>query len=142
MPANPETLKLLCDLVAEGMSIAKACETLGLAAPSVRRWSLEDSARAKDDPLRTGFGDELARAVELGCEALAENTLQLVEAPLTEDERADRKAAMAHRRLIVDTRMRLVGVWNRKRFGQHQQVDAQVSAAVSVVPASPEDENL
>ncbi len=118
-----EKADAICERLAKGESLESICRGEEMpAAPTVRRWILEDVE---------GFAALSARAYSLGYEALAEQCLIIADTPLegvetttkangdTEEKRGD---MLQHRRLQIDTRMRLLGKWAPKRYGDKVQL--------------------
>jgi hypothetical protein len=115
---SDDLASLICSRIAEGESLASICRDEGMPSPStVRRWIVEDV---------NGFAALSARAYALGYEALAEECLLIADTPLegvettinekgeTSEKRGD---MLQHRRLQIETRMRLLGKWAPKRYG-------------------------
>lgn len=109
----------ICVLLAEGNSLRAICRMLNLAESTVRYWALNDPE----------FAAQSLRARELGCDALAEQTLEIADTPVegvevtettggrnpgTTTKRGD---MLNHRRLQIDTRLRLIGKWHQHRYG-------------------------
>ena len=86
---------LICEMMAEGKSLRKACKELGLNEASVRYWLNKDE---------TSFTHS-ARARELGCDALADECIEIADDP---EMKADDK------RIRIDTRIRLIGKWSQR----------------------------
>jgi hypothetical protein len=130
----------VCELVAGGMSITKACAAVGVSRPTFARWVLDDV---------DGLADRSARAIEIGCDVLADECLSIADTPMEAHEVTEgplgrtvvTKEALGHRRLMIDTRMRLLGQWSKK-YSPKSQVDQHVTGGVVVLKSSSEDEAL
>ncbi len=85
----------ICNQLAEGKSLRAICREMGKAESSVRYWLNQDE---------TAFAHS-ARARELGCDALADECLEIADRPT---EAADMK------RIRIDTRIRLIGKWSQR----------------------------
>lgn len=85
----------ICDKLAEGKSLRAICREMGKAESSVRYWLNKDE---------DAFAHS-ARARELGCDALADECLEIADSVT---EAADMK------RIRIDTRIRLIGKWSQR----------------------------
>jgi hypothetical protein len=92
-----EQIADICNRMAEGKSLRAVCRDLDLKESSVRYW-LNKNEQA--------FAHS-ARARELGCDALADECLEIADAT---DIPPDVK------RIRIDTRIRLIGKWSQ-RYG-------------------------
>jgi len=108
----------ICAMLAEGKSLRAICRLMGLPESTVRGWALEHPE----------FAAQSVRARELGCDALADEAIEIADTPLegvevtestggpnagTSTKRGD---MLGHRRLQIDTRLRLIGKWSQ-RYG-------------------------
>lgn len=137
---SQEVADRICERIATGESLESICKDAGMpSAPTVRRWILNDEQ---------GFAAVSARAYSLGYEALAEQCLEISNTPVegvettvkangdTEEKRGD---MLAHRRLQIDTRMRLLGKWAPKRYGDKLDVTMEVNDRAAVLRKRRED---
>lgn len=126
-PAKPLSAYLddICDQLAGGTSMRAACAALDLKESTVRFWlSGDDEARAR-----------VAAARELGCDALADQIIEIADTPqmgeirtckpvMVEGKPVDgafqeevrTEDMLGHRRLQIDARLRLLGKWSQ-RYG-------------------------
>lgn len=91
------------------------------AYSTVRKW----------ETVNAEFAALSARAREWGCDALADDSLQIADnSDLDPNDR----------RVRIDTRLRLIGKWHAKRYGDKQQVEhsGQVTLAELVTASSGE----
>lgn len=81
------------------------------------------------------FAERIARARELGHDAIAEDTLRIADTP-QEGERVEetedgikrvREDMLGHRKLQIDTRLKLLAKWNPKKYGDRQTIEHEVS---------------
>ncbi len=104
-----EKLSTILSLIAEGKSLREACRTVGQSYGTVQDYMRADEAR---------FAAYRA-AQKTGTHALADECLEIA------DEEPERDGAtgkvdpgyVAHRRLRIDTRLRLIGKWNQHDYG-------------------------
>lgn len=86
---------LICEMMAEGKSLRASCRELGLNEASVRYWLNKDEASFTHS----------ARARELGCDALADECLEIADSELIDPQ---------DKRIRIDTRIRLIGKWSQR----------------------------
>ena len=89
-----EQIEDICCRIAEGKSLRAVCRELGLKESSVRYWLTKDEQ---------AFAHS-ARARELGCDALADECLEI----------ADGEDPTDVKRVKIDTRIRLIGKWSQR----------------------------
>jgi hypothetical protein len=89
-----EQITDICNRMAEGKSLRAICREMDLKESGVRYWLTKDE---------DAFAHS-ARARELGCDALADECLEIADG----DEAADVK------RIKIDTRIRLIGKWSQR----------------------------
>jgi len=88
----------ICSQLAEGKSLRAICREMGKAESSVRYWLHKDEQ---------AFAHS-ARARELGCDALADECLEIADKASTD------AVAAADKRIRIDTRLRLIGKWSQR----------------------------
>jgi hypothetical protein len=124
---------MICAGLAEGQSLLAVCEALGCSYEAAKNWE-------RDIP---EHGTNSTRAREIGCHALAEECLRIADTPLegvetTEEAttvinsdnsdgaaltmpatitKTKRGDMLGHRKLQIETRMRLIGKWLPKVYG-------------------------
>ena len=89
-----EQIREICDRLASGQSLRSIAKTLGLHEATVRDWLYTDEQAFTHS----------ARARELGCDALADECLEIADG---DDDPADK-------RIKIDTRIRLIGKWSQR----------------------------
>lgn len=85
----------ICEMMAEGKSLRACCRALDLKESNVRRWLIQS-----EDGMA-----QSARARELGCDALADECLDIADDPTLDP---------AEKRIRIDTRVRLIGKWSQR----------------------------
>lgn len=95
MALSPEQLADICEQLAEGNSLRSICRAMEIPESTARYYL------AKDEE---AFAHS-ARARELGCDALADECLEIADSPVIEP---------ADKRIRIDTRIRLIGKWSQR----------------------------
>jgi hypothetical protein len=96
-------------MLAAGIAIDEIGRTKGLpSANHIRQW-----LATKPD-----FAEDSLRAMETGCTAMAHDCLRIADDPDLEPH---------DKRIRIDTRMRLMGKWNRKLYGDKVTVEHDAS---------------
>jgi hypothetical protein len=123
-----ELAQEICDRLSAGEPLAWICEAEHM--PSVR--TVSDWKQAHDD-----FSANFARARDEGFDAIAANVKRTAETPMmgerVEIERDKdgnervikrvREDMTAHRRLIVETNLKLLAKWDPRRYGERTQTE-------------------
>ena len=101
---------------------AEICRRLSEGEPYVRICALPDmpdlSTIWRWEEMHEDFRKLSARALELGTNAIAHDCLRIAD---------DQDIDAAHKRIMVDTRLRLIGKWNAKRYGDRLNVKQETS---------------
>ena len=105
MALSPKQIDEICGKMASGRSLRAICRDMGIGESTVR-YAL------KSDP--EAFA-QAARARELGCDALADECIEISD---------DKSLEAADRRVRIETRLKLIGKWSM-RYGD--RVDHTVS---------------
>ncbi len=90
-----EQIADICSRMAEGNSLRKVCRELDMKESSVRYWLMKDAE---------AFAHS-ACARELGCDALADECVDIADDPVLDP---------AEKRVRIDTRIRLIGKWSQR----------------------------
>lgn len=130
-----EISEQICALVADGVNLRKVCRMDGM--PSWR--TVYDWVVARPD-----FAARLAHARDVGYDALAEEALEIANTPImglkkvyssggdedsmtvTEDD------MLGHRKLQIETRLKLLAVWNPKKYGNKVQVGGDADNPIKI----------
>ncbi len=103
MALTDNQLQDICIKLSEGNSLRKICRDMGVSE-STARYNISKNEE---------YFAQSARARELGCDALADECLEIADS--TEIDAADK-------RIRIDTRIRLIGKWSQ-RYGDKLTVD-------------------
>lgn len=123
---SPELLASICDRLSKGEPLAAICRGEGMPCDdTVRNWMDADAEVSR----------AIARAREAGEEWLAAECLQIADTPEVGAEtttKADgtvetREGDMlGHRKLRIDTRLKLLAKWNPRKWGDRQTIEHDV----------------
>lgn len=111
----------ICERIASGETLRAICRESHMPSwVTVYAWR-------KANPQ---FSERLALARELGGDAIAEETLEIADTPQKgvreeqthEGYKTVREDMLGHRKLQVDTRLKLLAVWFPRKFGQRIDV--------------------
>jgi terminase small subunit-like protein len=113
---TPELQEELLDWIASGQTLRAFCRQPNKPAwRTVYTWLEADA----------DFAARIARARDLGADAIAEEALSIADTPLegvvtTTDEDGTKTVTedmLGHRKLQVETRLKLLAKWNPKKYG-------------------------
>lgn len=111
---DPEVAQEICRLLAMGKPLARICDLEGMPAYSTaRKWEDENAE----------FSALSSRAKRDGTHYLADDSLRIADDPTIDTNRA---------KLMIDTRLRLIGKWNAKAYGD--KLDIEHSGNVTMTP--------
>lgn len=131
---TPEKFAEIIDRVSQGEPLAQVCRDAHMPAlRTVYDWT------AKDADLSARF----ARAREAGFDMIAQDALRIADTPVAGERRKESddgveivtEDMLGHRRLQVETRLKLLAKWDPKRYGDRTTVagDAEAPLTVQVV---------
>ena len=120
---------LICAQIAEGKTLSEICREPGM--PS--RFTFYEWIK-NDEKLSQRF----AHAREIGADAIADEVIRISDTPIDtyikktgkDGIEITKKDAIEHRRLQVDTRLKLLAKWCPKKYGEKLEVEQ--SGAVDV----------
>lgn len=114
---SPEVVQRILDGLSEGTPLTRICADADMPAPrTVREWMEQDET----------LSAAIARAREIGFDAIAEEALAIADTPV-EGKRIKRSEdgteeviedMLGHRKLQVETRLKLLAKWDPKRYGE------------------------
>ena len=120
----------ICERLAEGEPLRKICRDTHMPAwRTVYDWMERD----KD------FAARIARARSLGFDAIAEEALEISDTPVEGEETEDdgekvkvkRGDMLGHRKLQVETRLKLLAKWSPEKYGEKRSVDLTVNESLA-----------
>lgn len=114
--------KEICNRLAEGEPLRQICRDQHM--PSCR--TVYTWREANPD-----FASRIARARQIGYDAIAEEALEIADTPLlgeeTEEEggkvKVRRSDMLGHRKLQVDTRLKLLAKWSPNKYGERTGIE-------------------
>lgn len=108
----------ICNRLSEGEPLRQICRDEHMPAwRTVYDWIKADSE----------FAAHIAYARDLGFDAIAEEALEIANTPLVGEEteesndgfKVKRGDMLGHRKLQIETRLKLLAKWSRKKYGEH-----------------------
>jgi hypothetical protein len=132
---TPEVVEEICERLASGETLSSICQDERMPAFStIYAWE-------KSDP---EFLNVSLRAREVGTHALADQCIEIADDSSrdwleTEDESQRHVFNSEHvqrAKLRIDTRLRLIGKWNAKKYGEKAQVDHTSSDGTMTPPSA------
>lgn len=121
-----EIADAICERIATGEPLAQILRDEGMPA----RRSVYNWLRDRED-----FGKEMDIARDLGADCIAEEALRIADTPIvgiTETDKVGkdgpytevrRSDMIEHRRLQVETRLKLLAKWHPKKYGDRHQLE-------------------
>lgn len=112
----------ICSRLAEGEPLRSICRSEGMPSWQIIYGWMDDIPE---------LADRIARAREVGCDAIACEALKIADTPiigesLTVDDKGQkvvREDMLGHRKLQVDTRLKLLAKWSPQKYGDKQAVE-------------------
>jgi transposase-like protein len=147
MAANPDKdaiVERVLEGIESGITLAELCRTEGISRSTFHRW------KDTDEELKGRF----ARARDLGFDAIADETLEIadtpklgvieVEKPVLVDgkqvattKEVRHEDMLGHRKLQVETRLKLLAKWDPKRYGDRTTLAGDPEAPLMGENADP-----
>jgi len=116
---TPELAREVCERLSDGEPLRQICRDEHMPAwTAIYAWAAQDKA----------LSERIAQAREQGYDAIAEDLLAIADTPLmgdTETSSANgltitRQDMLGHRKLQIETRLKLLAKWNPKKYGDRQ----------------------
>ena len=135
---TPEIAQKMCEMLAEGVPLREICRQDGFPAwQTVYDWMYRDDALGDAG---VGLSRAIARAREVGYEALAEECLRIADNPqwgqkqvMTDQGTATTVEDMlGHRKLQIETRLKLLAKWNPKKYGDRVALAGDADSPIKV----------
>jgi hypothetical protein len=119
----------ILEKIAEGQSLASICKEPGMpTASAFRRWVIDDT---------DGISTRSARAYSIGHDAIADDCVRIADDGTNDYMENNMTEAwilngesIQRSRLRVDTRLRLLGKWAPKKYGD--KIDVAVSGKIDI----------
>jgi hypothetical protein len=116
---TPELAAEICERLSDGEPLRQICRDDHMPAwTAIYAWAAQDK----------NLSERIAQAREQGYDAIAEDLLAIADTPLmgeTETSSANgltitRQDMLGHRKLQIETRLKLLAKWNPKKYGDRQ----------------------
>ncbi len=136
---TPEITAKICDRLAKGETLVQICRDEGIDYSTVRRWEND----------KEEFRALSMRAREIGCHAIADDCISIADDGTNdymETRGPDGETAyklngenVQRSRLRIETRMRLLGKWLPKVYGERMALDADVTITKKLADMTDEE---
>jgi len=105
----------ICEKLANGVTLSAICAMEGMPSfDTIWRWKIA----------RPDFSEQIAHAQKIGTHFLADDSIRIAD---------DMTIDPAHKRVMIDTRLRLIGKWNQY-YADKQQME--VTGKIDVTPVN------
>jgi hypothetical protein len=140
MPASKYTVEIareICRQLAEGVPLREICRQDGMPEwRTIYDWMVKDDAAVAAGG-GAGLSASIARAREIGYDAIAEDCLRIADDAANdwmETEHGPRLNAehVQRSKLRIETRLKLLAKWNPKKYGERVQVAGDADAPLKV----------
>ena len=119
-----EIAQEICERLSDGEPLRQICRSDGMPAwRTVYDWIYKDEALGEEG---AGLSTAIAHARDIGYDAIAEDCLNIADTALIGEEETSsangltitRKDMLGHRKLQIETRLKLLAKWNPKKYGE------------------------
>jgi len=132
-----EIAEQICELVSNGVNLREVCRMEVMPSwRTVYNWVVE----------KPDFASRLARARELGYDSLAAEALKISDTPHLGQKKVFSSGAgedddsmtvteedmLGHRKLQIETRLKLLAVWDPKRYGNKVQLGGDGGSPIKI----------
>lgn len=123
---SKEVAQTICELLSDGVPLREICRMEGMPQwRTVYNWMYSDDLLGEAG---VGLSSAIARAREVGYDAIAEECLIIADTPkfgqkqVMSDEGSTTTVEdmLGHRKLQIETRLKLLAKWNPKKYGDRQ----------------------
>jgi hypothetical protein len=120
---TPELAAEICERLSNGEPLRQICRDPHMPAwQKIYEWMTKDDAAGEAG---TGLSGAIARARQAGYDAIAEECLTIANTPLVGEIITDdgekltirKEDMLGHRKLQIETRLKLLAKWDPKRYG-------------------------
>jgi len=128
---RPTIVEEICQRLSQGEPLAQICRDLHMpGVTTVWEWSRDDKSVA----------ESIAQARVVGFDVIADDCLTIADTPVAGEETTTnpdgtvtvKKVEMlGHRKLQIETRLKLLAKWDPKRYGDLQKVEHSGSVDVA-----------
>lgn len=139
LPVPSDKADSLVEWISNGNTIAAWCRENGVGVTTVYDWTYKDEELA----------ERIAHARDLGEEVIAQQCLDIANSPMIGEEteeddtgkmKTKRGDMLGHRKLQIETRLKLLAKWNPRKWGERQQVEHSGSIGIEQMIASAGEE--
>lgn len=123
---SKDVAQTICELLSDGVPLREICRMEGMPQwRTVYNWMYSDDLLGEAG---VGLSSAIARAREVGYDAMAEECLIIADTPkwgqkqvMSDDGSTTTVEDMlGHRKLQIETRLKLLAKWNPKKYGDRQ----------------------